>query len=268
VLVAGGEQEVVVRAYDDPADLEKPRGKQDWQLEPHIVWYPRTTGIWQTVWLEVVPETHLGSLRWRPDVPAWSIGVEACVGGARRENLRLEVELRLGDEVLVDDAWAVRDGEVRRRIELIDPGIRSERRRLLWAPEHPTLLEADLRLVGPDGVLDTIHSYTALRSVRVMASASCSTTGPSNCDSSSTRATGPRRATPRGRRGDRAGRRARPGARLQRRAQAPEGRGPALPAGGRRARLLVWGEMPSSYRFTNTSARGSRGSGSRCSSET
>jgi len=51
-LDAGQElQTLVVRADDDPTDLEKPRGKQDWQLEPHSIWYPRTTGIWQTVWL-------------------------------------------------------------------------------------------------------------------------------------------------------------------------------------------------------------------------
>ncbi|MDQ3440290.1 MAG: glycoside hydrolase family 2, partial [Planctomycetota bacterium] len=43
-----GKQTVVVRAYDDPQDLSKPRGKQDWRLEPHSIWYPRTTGIWQT----------------------------------------------------------------------------------------------------------------------------------------------------------------------------------------------------------------------------
>ncbi len=167
VLAPEGPQEVVVRAYDDPADLEKPRGKQDWQLEPHIVWYPRTSGIWQTVWLEVVPDTHIGSVRWRPDVPAWSIGVEACLDGPVRDDLRLELVLRQGDDVLVDDAWAVRDGEVRRRIELIDRGIRSERRQLLWAPDAPRLLDAELRLVGPEGVLDTVHSYTALRSVRI-----------------------------------------------------------------------------------------------------
>jgi beta-galactosidase/beta-glucuronidase len=47
----GGEFDVVVRASDDPHDLTKPRGKQDWQLNPHSIWYPRTTGIWQTVWL-------------------------------------------------------------------------------------------------------------------------------------------------------------------------------------------------------------------------
>src|SRR5688572_13213305 len=39
--------EIIVRADDDPHDLAKPRGKQDWQLTPHSIWYPRTTGIWQ-----------------------------------------------------------------------------------------------------------------------------------------------------------------------------------------------------------------------------
>jgi beta-galactosidase/beta-glucuronidase len=166
-LAGEGEQELVVRAYDDPSDLEKPRGKQDWRPEPHIVWYPRTTGIWQTVWLEVVPETHLAAVRWRPDVAAWAIELEAQVAGPLHEDLRLEVALRAGEHLLVDDAWAVRGGEARRRIDLPDPGVRSERRELMWSPDHPTLLDAELRLVGPAGVLDVVRSYTALRSVRV-----------------------------------------------------------------------------------------------------
>jgi beta-galactosidase/beta-glucuronidase len=167
VLAGEGEQELVVRAYDDPLDLEKPRGKQGWHREPHIVWYPRTTGIWQTVWLELLPGAHVAAVRWRPDVPAWGIEVEAQVEGPPRDDLRLEVALRAGDQLLVDDAWAVRDGEVRRRVDLVDPGIRSERRKLLWSPEQPNLIDAELRLVGPEGVLDVVRSYTALRSVRV-----------------------------------------------------------------------------------------------------
>src|ERR1043165_1565692 len=53
-LHAGGRQTVTVMAADDPADLTKPRGKQDWKLEPHSIWYHRISGIWQTVWLESV----------------------------------------------------------------------------------------------------------------------------------------------------------------------------------------------------------------------
>ncbi len=82
-------QTVVVCAKDDPSDLSKPRGKQDWQLEPHAIWYPRTSGIWQSVWMERVPATYVEGLRWTPNVERWEIGFEARLGGERREGLRL-----------------------------------------------------------------------------------------------------------------------------------------------------------------------------------
>ena len=46
---------LVVRAEDDPHDVAQPRGKQDWREHPHVIWYHRTSGIWQPVWLESVP---------------------------------------------------------------------------------------------------------------------------------------------------------------------------------------------------------------------
>lgn len=60
--------EVVVQVQDDPYDMAKPRGKQDWLLRPHSIWYPRTTGIWRTVWLERVPATYIAGLRWTPNL--------------------------------------------------------------------------------------------------------------------------------------------------------------------------------------------------------
>ena len=68
-----------MRAEDDPADLSKPRGKQDWKLDPHSIWYYRTSGIWQTVWLEVVPEARLQSLQWTSNLERWEIGLEALI---------------------------------------------------------------------------------------------------------------------------------------------------------------------------------------------
>ena len=73
--------EITVRAEDDPADLTKPRGKQDWQLEPHSIWYPRTTGIWQTVWMERVPPTRIDAVRWSSSLEQWDIGFEARIAG-------------------------------------------------------------------------------------------------------------------------------------------------------------------------------------------
>jgi beta-galactosidase/beta-glucuronidase len=167
-LLVDGPQTIVLRADDDPADLAKPRGKQDWQLEPHSIWYPRTTGIWQTVWLERVPATWIGSVRWIPNLERWEIGFEAWVEGEPRERLWLSVKLWANGQLLADDTYKVVAGEVHRRIALSDPGIDDFRNELLWSPEKPTLIEAHLHLwAGREEQLDTVKSYTALRSIAV-----------------------------------------------------------------------------------------------------
>ncbi len=164
--------QIVVRAEDDPHDLAKPRGKQDWQRFPHSIWYPRTTGIWQTVWLEKLPANWIDTLRWSASLADWDIGIEAVVGGPRRDDLRLEVRLTAGDgpaqTVLAHDVYGVVAGEVHRRIALSDPGIDDFRNELLWSPTSPTLIDAHVRLLDGDGaVIDDVASYTALREVRV-----------------------------------------------------------------------------------------------------
>ncbi|MFO0847218.1 MAG: glycoside hydrolase family 2 TIM barrel-domain containing protein [Gemmataceae bacterium] len=165
---AAGELEIVVRAADDPHDLAKPRGKQDWQLHPHSIWYPRTTGIWQTVWLETVPATRLGKLRWASSLDRWEIALEASVHGDYRDDLRLRAVLTAGPLVLADDTYRVVAGEVNRRVALSDPGIEDYRNELLWSPERPTLIQAHLQLLDPDNrPVDEVWSYTALRSIAV-----------------------------------------------------------------------------------------------------
>jgi beta-galactosidase/beta-glucuronidase len=167
-LTPTGPQTVVVRVDDDPADLAKPRGKQDWQLEPHSIWYPRTTGIWQTVWMEKVPSTWIDSLRWTPSLDRWELSFEAWMGGEARDRLRLGVKLRVGNQLLADDTYTVVAGEVHRRIALSDPGIDDFRNELLWSPTKPTLIEAQIQLWADRGeLLDEVKSYTALRSIAV-----------------------------------------------------------------------------------------------------
>jgi len=157
---------VVVRAHDDPHDLAKPRGKQDWERHPHSIWYPRTSGIWQTVWLERVPETSIDFLRWTPNLERWEVGLEARIGDNRRDDLRLRVEMRVRDLLIADDMYAVVSGEVNRRIGFSDPGIDDYRNTILWSPHSPTLIDARLQLLDATGrVLDRVDSYTAVRSI-------------------------------------------------------------------------------------------------------
>jgi beta-galactosidase/beta-glucuronidase len=163
-----GPHTIAVRAYDDPADLSKPRGKQDWQLNPHSIWYPRTTGIWQTVWMERVHETYIGYVRFEPVVENWEIGFQARLAGTEREGLRMTVKLKSRDQLIADDTYTVVAGEVHRRIALSDPGIDDYRNELLWTPSTPQLLDVELKLWSGRGeLLDQARSYTALRSIGV-----------------------------------------------------------------------------------------------------
>jgi beta-galactosidase/beta-glucuronidase len=75
------EHVITVRAEDPPVDPSQPRGKQDWLLEPHAIWYERTSGIWQTVWLEPVPAVRITQLCWTPDVERGVLRVCATVTG-------------------------------------------------------------------------------------------------------------------------------------------------------------------------------------------
>ncbi len=182
VLNDSGMTKVTVWAQDDPHDLAKPRGKQDWQLEPHSIWYPRTSGIWQTVWVERVGVTYIDHIRWIPDFERWEIGcyaalagdvptegiqIAALAGDVPTEGIQMKMKLSVGDRVLANDTYEVFNGEINRRISLADPGIDDYRNELLWSPEKPTLINAFIQLWYNGQLLEEVLSYTAMRTVSI-----------------------------------------------------------------------------------------------------
>lgn len=165
--LASGVLEITVRVEDDPADLAKPRGKQDWLAEPHAIWYPRTTGIWQTVWLEPVPQTRIASLRWTPYLESWEFGIEAEFEGPLGENMSLRVRLKSDGSLLADDRYRILRRETTRRIAIVDTGNDDFLSHTLWSPSHPHLIDAVVELCDGDEVLDRVESYTAMRNVAI-----------------------------------------------------------------------------------------------------
>jgi len=157
--------DLVVRALDDPSDLEAPRGKQDWQPEPHAIWYERTTGMWQPVWLEAVPRASVRRVRWSSDIDRDLVELVADIEGAAPGAV-LEVRLRLGDEQLASARVAA---TARTRVLLDVPALRNgvDRDRLLWSPHHPVLISAEVELIAPGSRRDRVGSYLGLRSVAV-----------------------------------------------------------------------------------------------------
>src|SRR5207237_4171449 len=95
-------------------------------------------------------------------------GFEGRVSGVVRDRLRMRVHLSVGEMLIADDTFTVISGEVHRRVALSAPGIDDYRNELLWSPETPTLIDAEIELWGDRGEqLDSVQSYTALRSIAV-----------------------------------------------------------------------------------------------------
>ena len=162
------EMVVVVRACDEPADTTQPRGKQDWLPEPHGIWYHRTTGIWQPVWTERVPACHVTELHWTTDLPAARVGVELRLSQLPQRSCRVRIVLRLGDEVLAEQTTRI--SIVSSRWDVAVPALRHGQYhgRLLWSPESPTLVDADVTVLDDDGgVVDEVSSYLGLRTAAV-----------------------------------------------------------------------------------------------------
>ena len=162
--LVGGEQVVVVRAEDRPDDLAQPRGKQDWREAPHRIWYHRTTGIWQPVWLEPVPAVHVAGVRWTPDLDRGLLGFEIRLNRAPTQPLQLRVRLSLRGEVLADNRCRVTADVVSGGIALDSGGTTMNRDDVLWSPRYPNLIDAAIELLDGDEVLDHVASYAGLRS--------------------------------------------------------------------------------------------------------
>lgn len=166
-VLVKGKQTVTVRAEDDPLDMSKPRGKQEWLKEPHAIWYPRTTGIWQQVWLEPVSESHIANIRLTPKFMEFAFATEVHFTGDVAGS-SLEVSFRQGKTVLASDTWQLDSNKIERQVHLSVNGF-DDLRALMWSPEHPNLIEVSLTLKRGDTILDQVESYTALRKVEARA---------------------------------------------------------------------------------------------------
>ncbi|GMV83316.1 MAG: hydrolase [Planctomycetota bacterium] len=155
----GQEATVVLRARDDHRET-KPQGKQSSRPENYGCCYTRTTGIWQTVWLEPVAEVHLRRPRIVPDVGAGAFRVTLPVS-QNRTGWSVRAVLKDGQGA-VCEARAAADLDLSPTLELRIP----QTRRRLWSVADPFLYDVELELLDAAGrTVDRAKSYAGLRSV-------------------------------------------------------------------------------------------------------
>ena len=160
-LLKDGGNSVVVRAFDPSTDRTIPRGKQFWEPKSAAIWYTRTTGIWQPVWLESVAPTHVVRLRITPDIDAQETKIETILNQpvSAGEKLRFTATLR-GNPAAMTEVSAQTDGGANPFATL------HLKNQETWSPERPNLYDLKVELIGASGaVTDTVQSYFGQRKI-------------------------------------------------------------------------------------------------------
>jgi beta-galactosidase/beta-glucuronidase len=161
-----GSNRITVKA-EDSLDERQPRGKQRWIPESYGCWYVQTTGIWKTVWMEWVPESHIVSLKMTPSVT--------------KKNMELELQADMKQDGSLYEIEAVIEFEGtqinRMRMDLERPywkgtmdvyckkifewGIKT------WSAVHPDLYDISFRLLRDKKVVDQVDSYFGMREISI-----------------------------------------------------------------------------------------------------
>ena len=164
------QDEVIALRVEDPSyDQTIPRGKQTWEEKPRIIWYTRTSGIWQTVWLEPVEECSIVSVKYTPNIDEMNVKFDACVREACIGKYMEIVVSYDKQEVTRDLVW-IGQSKFSRTIELsrtdiFKHGTHGFERSVLWTPEYPHLFDVTFMIVDGNHVYDEVDSYFGLRKI-------------------------------------------------------------------------------------------------------
>ena len=148
-----GEQEITVKVFDPTDAGGFPRGKQT--LNPRGIMYTSVTGIWQTVWLEPVPETNINTIKIIPDIDKSVLKLTVNTEG-NATGLSVAVKVKEGSTV-------VQSKTGKPNTELIIPVPNAK----LWSPDQPFLYDLQVSLVKGSATRDVINSYFGMRKISV-----------------------------------------------------------------------------------------------------
>lgn len=167
-LNASGENVIVLEARDDPADLEMPRGKQYWKPESESIFYTRTTGIWQSVWLEAVSPMHLCSCRITPLFDERSVRFSYALSAAPQHvTLTAEITFRGKTAGTVSVAPTSARGAFDWQIDQSALSAWNYQEDLVWTPEQPNLFDVIFHVLERGCEVDTVQSYFGMRKVSI-----------------------------------------------------------------------------------------------------
>ena len=149
-FVTPGENVITVNAIDDTRNPLYPSGKQCGDFYSSGCMYTRTTGIWQTVWLEFTPKTYISGVRYETNAEEGLLLLTAQLAGEGTFQVEAAYEGKPMGAAVMENAR----GEVKLALKVEEIH--------LWEPGHGRLYDLELTFGE-----DTVHSYFGLRSLQL-----------------------------------------------------------------------------------------------------
>lgn len=149
--LSGKNNKLVVRVWDPTDKSYVPRGKQ--VTNPEGIFYTAVTGIWQTVWLEPVPDAYIKSINTTPDLDKATVKVDIDFSNPTADDLYWVDVIYEGEKVAEGKSI---NGQP---VEVNMPG-----GFLTWTPDHPFLYDLKIKVLRKGKQIDVVDSYFAMRS--------------------------------------------------------------------------------------------------------
>lgn len=166
-LLWNHQEEIRVEVYDPCEDETIPRGKQYWKPNSESIWYTRTTGIWQTVWLEPTDPFSFDTIRFTPDIDKGSVFIEYGLT-KKMPDARIHLRIKFQGEIVCDTSMSVFQKYASCEIVLFEKKIfctMTHDGGWCWSPERPNLFETEIYLYDGDSLSDQIESYFGMRKI-------------------------------------------------------------------------------------------------------
>ena len=166
-VAADDENVIELKVFDDYEDMEMPRGKQFWEQESRGIFYTRTTGIWQSVWIEAVEPLYLESFFITPEFDDKCVCFEYRLSRSGASAVEFSIAFEGKFAACVSDVPNGKKGMV--KVQLDQTGLKSWNfeEELAWTPETPRLFDVEIRTYDEKGVTDLVRTYFGMRKVSI-----------------------------------------------------------------------------------------------------
>lgn len=164
------EEEICVKVWDPCEDETIPRGKQFWKKDPDSIWYTRSTGIWQSVFLEPVSEVHFDYIHFTPDIDRGTVEIQFKAAGLKEKigSCHAEFKVDFKDENVFCGKMEVLEDYGCMEVSLFDRRIFRTMNHdggWCWSPESPNLFDVNAVLVKEGEILDQVCTYFGMRKI-------------------------------------------------------------------------------------------------------